>query len=95
MLACQKQMQMMCWFCSDVQVRGAYPYYAKRFFEEKGITIETRPGDAEILKNGTVDFYTFSYYMSNCITAEDSKNKAGGNLITGVPNPYLKASDWG
>ena len=94
-LACQKQMQMMCWFCSDVQVRGAYPYYAKRFFEEKGITIMTRPGDAEIIKNGTVDFYTFSYYMSNCITADDNKNKAGGNLITGVANPYLKASDWG
>ena len=94
-LTCQKQMQMMCWFCSDVQVRGAYPYYAKRFFEERGITIETQPGDADILKNGTVDFYTFSYYMSNCITADDNKNKAGGNLITGVANPYLKASDWG
>ncbi|MGN0983390.1 MAG: glycoside hydrolase family 1 protein [Gemmiger sp.] len=94
-LACQKQQQMMCWFCSDVQVRGAYPYYAKRFFGEKGIRIAMQPGDEAILRSGTVDFYTFSYYMSNCIAADDNKNKAGGNLITGVANPYLRASDWG
>ena len=34
--------------------------------------------------------------MSSCATADSEKNKAGaGNLIAGVPNPYLKASDWG
>ena len=34
--------------------------------------------------------------MSSCATADSEKNKAGkGNLISGVPNPYLKASDWG
>ncbi len=94
-IACQKQMQMMCWFCSDIQVRGEYPYYAKRYFEENGIHLVTEPGDDEILKAGKVDFYTCSYYMSNCITADEKQNKAGGNLITGVANPYLKASDWG
>ena len=25
-------------------------------------------GDLETLKNGTVDFYTFSYYMTNCVS---------------------------
>lgn len=94
-IACQRQMQMMCWFCSDVQVRGEYPYYAKRYFAEKGVQLKTEPGDAEILKNGTVDFYTFSYYMTNCITADEKANEAGGNIIRGVTNPYLKASDWG
>jgi 6-phospho-beta-glucosidase len=64
----QKQMQMMNWFASDIHVRGAYPYYSKRFFEEKGIQIHMEPGDEEILKQGTVDFYTFSYYMSNCVS---------------------------
>ena len=93
-LACQQEMQMRCWFCSDVQVRGAYPYYAKRYFAEHGIQIEMEPGDAEILKNGTVDFYTFSYYMTSCISVHEGES-AGGNLIGGVKNPYLKASDWG
>ena len=48
----------------------------------------------EILKN-TVDFVSFSYYVSVCATADPKKNVRGeGNLLGGVPNPYLKASDW-
>ena len=95
LIACQKEMQNMNWFASDIQVRGAYPYYAKRFFEENGIQIQKEAGDDEILLAGKVDFYTFSYYMSSCVTADKEKNAAGGNLISGVKNPYLKASDWG
>ncbi len=92
---CQKEMQNMNWFCSDVQVRGAYPYYAGRFFDENGINIKKEPGDDEILANGKVDFFTLSYYMSSCITAEKDAQKTGGNLVGGVKNPYLKSSDWG
>ncbi len=91
----QQNMNMMNWFCSDIQVRGAYPFYAKRFFEENGIEIRKEEGDEEILKNGTVDFYTFSYYMSTCITAKQDAAASGGNIIGGVANPYLKSSDWG
>lgn len=91
----QKQMQMMNWFCSDVQVRGEYPYYSGRFFEENNISIQKEPSDDEILLDGTVDFYTFSYYMSNCVSADESNNRSSGNLMGGVKNPYLKASDWG
>ena len=65
------------------------------YAKENNIEIKFEEGDAEILKN-TVDFISFSYYMSSCATADPEKNKAGaGNLIAGVPNPYLKASDWG
>jgi 6-phospho-beta-glucosidase len=91
----QKQMQMMNWFCSDIHVRGEYPYYAQRFFEEKHISIKMEDGDAEILKNGTVDFYTFSYYMSNCVSTDPTQAQSSGNLMGGVKNPYLQASDWG
>jgi len=94
-LACQQDMQMTNWFCSDVHVRGAYPYYAKRFFDEKGIVIKKEAGDDEILKEGTVDFYTFSYYSSNCITVNPEGETSEGNMTTGAKNPYLKASDWG
>ena len=91
----QKQMQMTNWFCSDIQVRGEYPYYTDRYFEENHINVKKEPGDDEILKEGTVDFYTFSYYMSNCIAANTSNEQTSGNLMGGVKNPYLKASDWG
>jgi 6-phospho-beta-glucosidase len=94
-VATQKQMQMTNWFTSDIQVRGYYPYYADRFFEENGITIKKEPGDDEILKEGTVDFFTFSYYMTNCFALNPSKELTQGNLMGGIKNPYLKASDWG
>lgn len=83
------------YFCSDVQCRGAYPNYMNRFFRENNITIQMEPGDEEILKRGTVDFYTFSYYMSSCQSADPNRESGAGNLIGGVPNPYLKASEWG
>jgi 6-phospho-beta-glucosidase len=91
----QKQMRMMNWFTSDVQVRGYYPYYADRFFEENYIAIKKEPGDDEILKHGKVDFFTFSYYMSNCVAKDPDAALTQGNLMGGVKNPYLKASDWG
>ncbi len=94
-LACQQNNQMMNWFCSDIQVRGEYPYYAKRYFEEHGISVRMEPGDLEILKEGTVDFYTFSYYSSNCITTHADAENISGNMSGGKKNPYLKASDWG
>ena len=30
--ATQQEMNTMNWYCSDVQVRGKYPFYAKRFW---------------------------------------------------------------
>lgn len=94
-IKCQKEQQMSNWFCSDVQVRGAYPGYAKRFFAESGICIAMEPGDEEILKQGTVDFYTCSYYMSHCVTIHEDAALSDGNMLRGIRNPYLKASDWG
>ena len=94
-LACQKRNQMVNWFCSDIQVRGEYPSYSKRYFVEHGIEIHKEPGDDELLREGTVDFYTFSYYMSNCITTHNNGEKVSGNGLGGEKNPYLKASDWG
>jgi len=80
---------------TDIHVRGEYPGYMKRYLRERGIRVEFVPEDAEILKN-TVDFISFSYYVSVCATADAKKNVRGeGNLLGGVPNPYLKASEWG
>ncbi|WP_313640147.1 glycoside hydrolase family 1 protein [Paenibacillus sp.] len=82
------------YFFGDVHVRGVYPGYMKRYFREHGITIEIEPGDEEILLN-TVDFISFSYYMSNCETTDPSVVSGPGNIFGGVPNPHLEASEWG
>ena len=82
-------------FFGDVHVRGKYPRYMQRYFEENNIHIEFAEGDEAILKN-TVDFVSFSYYMSYCATADEEKNaQAKGNIMSGVKNPYLKESDFG
>ncbi len=80
---------------ADVHVRGDYPGYAIRYFKENEIKLHITQEDKEILKN-TVDFVSFSYYVSVCATADPEKNIRGeGNLLGGVPNPYLKSSEWG
>ncbi len=95
MIEAQKKMQMNNWFCSDVHVRGEYPYYAQRYWDEHGVKIQMEPGDLEDLAEGTIDFYTFSYYMSNCTSTDPKLQGTSGNLVDGVKNPYLPASDWG
>lgn len=84
------------YFPGDVQVRGYYPEYKLKEYQRNNININLTSEEKEILKQGTVDFITFSYYMSNNVSAdpkviEDSK----GNFMGGVKNPYLSASDWG
>lgn len=59
------------------------------------IQITFEEDDEKILKEGSVDFYSFSYYMSNCIKTEEGHETTLGNLLGGVKNPYLQASEWG
>lgn len=80
----------------DVHVRGEYPAFAMRFFEKHGIRLNVTPEDRADLREGTVDYYTFSYYASHCVTADPMKaSTIKGNLSEGVKNPYLKSSEWG
>lgn len=95
MLAWQQETQVGCWFCADVQVRGVYPNYIWRYFEEHDIHVVFEPGDEEILRKGVVDLYTYSYYETNCVSADPDMDTSGGNMDIGVPNPYLQRSSWG
>lgn len=82
-------------FFTDIHVRGKYPRYTKKLFKDLGVNIQMEPEDEEILKN-TVDFISFSYYMSKCTAKDLSKYEKGrGNLTSGVKNPYLEESEWG
>lgn len=82
-------------FFGDVQCRGVYPGYMQRFFRDNGIQLEVTDADGEALKS-TVDFISFSYYMTGCVTADDALNQqARGNILSMVPNPHLASSEWG
>ncbi|MDC7289373.1 glycoside hydrolase family 1 protein [Blautia schinkii] len=79
----------------DVHVRGAYPGFALRYFEEQGISLQIMPEDETILKQGTVDYFSISYYSSCCVSAGQGGEKTAGNGGDNIKNPYLQTSDWG
>lgn len=93
-LKAQRDMRMN-YFCGDVHVFGEYPYFAGRMLKGMNVEIKMNPEDAAILKNGTVDFYSFSYYMSTCSTTDPEVEAANGNAVIGVKNPHIESSDWG
>ena len=79
----------------DVHVRGAYPGYYLRKLAERGVELDITEEDRELLREHTVDFVSFSYYMSSCETVTQERESGGGNLMGGVVNPTLEASEWG
>lgn len=83
------------YFFADVHVRGYYPSYMDRYFKENHIDIHITEEDRNILKN-TVDFISFSYYMSNCATVNPGDiEQSKGNIMNIIKNPYLSESEWG
>ncbi|MDO4716979.1 MAG: glycoside hydrolase family 1 protein [Propionibacteriaceae bacterium] len=90
-----KQAERQNYAFADVHCRGAYPGYFLRKLDELGVELQITDEDRDLLTN-TVDFVSFSYYMSVCATADPSKQARGaGNLMGGVANPTLPASEWG
>ena len=81
------------YYFGDVHCRGYYSNVCTAMWQEMGAKPEMEPGDEEILKNGTVDFVSFSYYFSSI----EGKNLeiVTGNVASGGKNPYLKATQWG
>ncbi|AUB54036.1 6-phospho-beta-glucosidase [Enterococcus mundtii] len=85
-------------FYSDVHVRGEIPTYTEKYWEQKGLTIEISEKERQILRQGTVDYIGFSYYMSGTITTlPDVEGRQTEDIPSAklVKNPYITASDWG
>ncbi|GEK90996.1 6-phospho-beta-glucosidase [Alkalibacterium kapii] len=97
MLASSKMMERR-FFYNDVHVRGEIPSYAKKRWEREGFELDYTKEDLLSLKEGTVDYIGFSYYMSTAVTTLDDLD---GQPIRDFPeakvvgNPYLEANDWG
>ena len=74
-------------FFGDVHARGAYPGYMLRYFREQGIELDITDEDRELLKH-TVDFVSFSYYLSICETATRPRTVGtGATSSAGCPIP--------
>ncbi len=80
----------------EIQARGEYPKYLLNKYEREGIDIKLTDSEKQLLKDGIIDFISFSYYATSVVSADPEVNsKGGGNMAFGTPNPYLKANDWG
>lgn len=82
------------YYFSDVQVRGYYTNTCKAYQKKMDAHFEIEEGDLDLLKEGTVDYYTFSYY-SSLVEGVNVDRSADGNLLDGGRNPFLEATDWG
>ena len=85
-------------FFTDVHVRGYYPSYILKEWEQKGYQFDITKQDLEILKKGKVHYIGFSYYLSSTVSANTNMKCVGSGNAAGtdtVENPYLKTSDWG
>ena len=88
-------MHQMMFYC-DVQCRGYYSRYKQKELERLHIQLPVEEGDLDILKQGTVDFLSYSYYCTH-VTGQKTKGilKGMNGLDTGYKNSYLPKSDWG
>ena len=87
------------YFFIDAQSRGEYPAWAWKRMERAGIRLDCTEQDKVAMREGTVDFISFSYYASRSTSADtetvEKYKKPGNAAIMSLMNPYLKASEWG
>ena len=91
----QMQVRRRTWYFADVMMRGYYPGYAQTILEEKGVTLPIEDGDEEILREGTLDFYSFSCYRSTTVNVYSEFPIKGCDIMSMDTNPYLPTTAWG
>lgn len=78
----------------EVLIRGRYPEYMWRYFDENDVTLDITDEDLDLFKHNTEDFISFSYYMTYIVQEEPGKAHVAGNVIGSIMNPYLEQSEW-
>lgn len=89
-----QQTQLQGYLCTDVTIKGKYPYCAKKYFKENGIVLKIEEDDLSLIEKNTVDFLSFSYYGSNTLSATQNEDENCGHGFRGMVNPYLEKTDW-
>lgn len=98
----QTGMHRRFWY-ADVQCRGYFPAYVKKYIERKHFHVSLSREEEQILRGGCVDYIGLSYYMSFSVKGSLGKEILPNGMneydyVEGkvkVANPYIKASDWG
>ena len=80
----------MQYYFTDVQLRGEYPVFALRYFEDNNIDLKVQNGDEDLLKNNVMDFMAISYYYSRIV--DSTKNTM--TPFDAEQNPNLEPTPW-
>lgn len=88
----RKRWEQTIFYSGDALCFGEYPTFAKKLWKDLDIAFPET--DLIELKEGTCDFYSFSYYSSSVTATHVSEDMVSGNLVRGNRNPYLIYSDW-
>ena len=81
-------------FFPDVMLRGYYPTYIYRLWEENDVHIHMEDGDLDLIRCYTNDFLAFSYYRTTThAKGQPFFGDTGGDV--GTPNPYIETSEFG
>lgn len=82
-------------FYCDVMGKGYYPQRMLNYYRANNVEIEWVDDYERILREGTVDFLSFSYYFTCPVSADPKYGEPLGVFVKKLRNPYLKYSDWG
>lgn len=85
----QRFQMMPNWYYTDVMAKGYYTNLCKAQLKRLGVSFEISEEDAQILKEGKVDYIAFSYYFSSTARYEENND-----CIVKRDNPYLQRNDW-
>ena len=86
------------YFYSDVHVRGEIPNYTLKYWERNNYNIDITEEEKQVLRQGTVDYIGFSYYMSGTVSTDMNLDGFENNDFKEtkmVNNPYIESSEWG
>lgn len=80
----------MQYYFTDVQLKGEYPIFALRYFNENNIDLKIEEGDLDLLRNNTMDYLAISYYHSSIVDSTKDTMEPFKNSL----NPNLEPTPW-
>lgn len=102
-LAADRAEDMNAHFWMDVYLWGRYPQRVMSYLETKGIDLDIRPGDLDLLVSAKPDFLGINYYQSNTMAfnPEDgvgmgkmnTSGKKGTSEESGVPGMFKRVEN--
>lgn len=88
-LGALEQQRMHIYSFGDPFCLGIVPSYLQRVWREQGVNVSFTKDELELIREHTVDYFSFSYYRSTTYDKEvNVKVDTGGT--SGRENPYLK-----